>query len=140
LYLNEHLFLEIWEIFCYFMYYNYIMYTFGLHIFFANTHDLQVWSFGRLMEFLCILFAYLESFVKESFNYFVVSVCHKTLKFCVPFILVCWNGFKLYFLFEFLNKQKCLYFQQWRTGKQDRSFLRDWYQCTHICKWKNETW
>jgi hypothetical protein len=57
-----HLSLKIWEIFCdYFV--EYIMYTFGLHLFSFNAHDLQVWSFDGISEFLLIPSAALESFV-----------------------------------------------------------------------------
>jgi hypothetical protein len=35
-----------------------------LHLFsFSNSHDLQVWSFNGIAEFLHILFIALESFV-----------------------------------------------------------------------------
>jgi hypothetical protein len=60
LYLKGQLFLEIWEIFCYY-FVGYIIYPFGLHFFF-DAHDLQVWSFDGVAEFLCIPFAAFESF------------------------------------------------------------------------------
>jgi hypothetical protein len=56
LYLDVHIFLEIWKFFSYY-FIEYITYTFGLHWFsFYSVHDLQVWSFDRVAEFLHISF------------------------------------------------------------------------------------
>jgi hypothetical protein len=46
LYLNEQLFLKIWDILCYY-FVQYIIYPFGLQLFFY-AHDLQVWSFDGI--------------------------------------------------------------------------------------------
>jgi hypothetical protein len=61
LYLNGHVFLEILEILCYYCV-EYIMYTFGLHLFF-KAHESQVWSSDGIAEILCMPFIALESFV-----------------------------------------------------------------------------
>jgi hypothetical protein len=62
LYLNEQIFLKIWEIFCYY-FFEYVIYLFGLHLFsFFNAHDSQVWSFDEVTEFLHIPFIALELF------------------------------------------------------------------------------
>jgi hypothetical protein len=39
------------------------MYLFGLHLFSFNGHDLKVWSFDAVAEFLHIPFSAFESFV-----------------------------------------------------------------------------
>jgi hypothetical protein len=70
LYLIGHLFLEFWEIFCYY-FVEYITYIFGLHLFF-NAYDLQVWSFNGVAEFLHIPFKVLES--KNSSGFSLMSV------------------------------------------------------------------
>jgi hypothetical protein len=52
LYLNGQLFLKIWEI-SFYHFIEYLMYTFGLHLFsFFIPHDIQVWSFDEVTEFL----------------------------------------------------------------------------------------
>jgi hypothetical protein len=63
LYLDRHLFLEIWDIFwSYFV--EYITYNFGLHLFFFFiVHFTQAWSFDGVVEFFHIPFTVLESFV-----------------------------------------------------------------------------
>jgi hypothetical protein len=54
LFLNGQLFLEIWEVFCYY-FFEFIMYPFGLHLFsFFDAQDSQVWSFYEIAEFLHI--------------------------------------------------------------------------------------
>jgi hypothetical protein len=42
--------------------FEYIMYPSGLHLFFFNTHDSQVWSFDGVSDFLHISFTALELF------------------------------------------------------------------------------
>jgi hypothetical protein len=37
LYLDGHLFLNIWEVYCYFV--EYVSYAFSLHLFLFNFHD-----------------------------------------------------------------------------------------------------
>jgi hypothetical protein len=54
-YLNGQNFLKIWEIFCYY-FIEYIMYSFGLQLFFFNAHD----SFDGVTEFLYIPFIALQ--------------------------------------------------------------------------------
>jgi hypothetical protein len=60
--LNRDFFLAIWEIFCYNLV-EYIMHNFGLHLFSFDAHDLQVWFFDVIADFLHIPFTALESFV-----------------------------------------------------------------------------
>jgi hypothetical protein len=63
LYLDGHLFLKIWEIFCY-DFVEYITYTFGSHLFsFFNARDSQVWFFDGVAKFLCVPFVALQSFI-----------------------------------------------------------------------------
>jgi hypothetical protein len=63
LYPNGQLSLKIWEIFWYY-FVKYITYPFGLNLFpFFDAHDLQVWSFDGVAEFLHIPFTTFESFV-----------------------------------------------------------------------------
>jgi hypothetical protein len=70
-YLDCHLFLKIWEIFCYY-FVEYIIYTFGLHLFcFFNAPNLQVCSFNGLTEFLHIPFAVLSLLSKDSSGFFL---------------------------------------------------------------------
>jgi hypothetical protein len=61
LYLNGQNFLEICEIFCYY-FIEYIMYPFGLYLFFFNAYDSQVWSFDGVSELLHIPFTALKLF------------------------------------------------------------------------------
>jgi hypothetical protein len=61
LYLNEQDFLEIWEIFSYFI--ECTMHPFGLHLFsFFNAYDSQVWSFDGVSELLHVASTFLELF------------------------------------------------------------------------------
>jgi hypothetical protein len=53
--------LDIWEIFCYY-FVEYIMYPFGLYLFFFNAHGSQVCFFAGVVEFLHIPFTALELF------------------------------------------------------------------------------
>jgi hypothetical protein len=62
LYLDGHLFLKIWEVFCYY-YIECISYAFCLHLFFFDAQDLQVWFFDSVTEFLHIPLANLQSFL-----------------------------------------------------------------------------
>jgi hypothetical protein len=56
-------FSSAWEIFCY-SFVEYITYPFGVHLSSSfDAHDLQVWSFDGIADFLCIPFAAFESFV-----------------------------------------------------------------------------
>jgi hypothetical protein len=68
LYLNGQNFLDIWEVSCYY-FIEYVSYPFGLHLFFFNAHDSQVWSFDRVAGFLHIPFTVLELF-DEDFSCF----------------------------------------------------------------------
>jgi hypothetical protein len=61
LYVNGHLFLEIWEIICH-CFVEHITYTFGLCLFSLNAQDSQVCSFDEIAEFSHIPFAFPESF------------------------------------------------------------------------------
>jgi hypothetical protein len=63
LYLNGQLFLEIWEIFCYY-FAEYIMYPLGLYLFFyLNAPDSKIWSFDGVTEFWHFPVAAFESSV-----------------------------------------------------------------------------
>jgi hypothetical protein len=46
--LDGHLFLAVWEVFCYY-FVEYITYNFGLHLF-SSAYDLQVLSFEGVAE------------------------------------------------------------------------------------------
>jgi hypothetical protein len=61
LYLSGQFCLNIWKFFCYY-FVEYIMYTSGMHFFSLNAHDLQVWSFDAVTDFLHISFTALEFF------------------------------------------------------------------------------
>jgi hypothetical protein len=67
-YLNGQLFLEIWDIFCYYLV-EYIMYSFDLNLFF-DAHDLQIWSFDVVSEFLYFSFIAFELLSKSSVFFF----------------------------------------------------------------------
>jgi hypothetical protein len=74
LYLNRHLFLEIWEIFCHYLV-EYIIYTFGLSLFsFFKAHDSQFWCFYGVAEFLHILSQVVSLFSKCSSVFSLISV------------------------------------------------------------------
>jgi hypothetical protein len=50
-----------------------ILYLFCLQLFFFDAHDLQVWSFDGVAEFLCILFAAFDS-SQSSSVYSLISI------------------------------------------------------------------
>jgi hypothetical protein len=71
---DGHHFLENWEIFCYY-FVQYITYTSGLQFFsFFNAHDLQVWSFDGIAEFLQVPITTVESFVQGLFCFSLILV------------------------------------------------------------------
>jgi hypothetical protein len=68
LYLNVNLFLEIWDIFCYY-FVEYITYTFGLHILSFNDHDSQIWSVTELLSPCIFLSQFLSLLSKNSSDF-----------------------------------------------------------------------
>jgi hypothetical protein len=73
LYLDGHLFLEIWKVFCY----GFVQYISCAFSFFFYADNSQVWSFDGVTELLHIPFAALQSFVFiffcSFFNIYFVS-------------------------------------------------------------------
>jgi hypothetical protein len=74
LYLNEHLYLKVWEIFCYF-FVECFSYTSALHLLsFFNVHDSQDWFFDWIAALLRIPFTALQSLSKYFSVFSLISI------------------------------------------------------------------
>jgi hypothetical protein len=98
--MNRELFLEIWEMFCYY-FVEYIMYHFGLYLF-SSSMPMILWlSFDGFAEFLHILLQILV-FCLSSSVFLQYLFCLQVMRFCLPLVLVFCIGIPLFDLRNFL--------------------------------------